>query len=208
MGEINETILSSECLKVKTYRDNTLLGYLEKNIQRINYKKFKLTEIEAKLINSYTGQNSSWINSELRSIGHNICNCKIQVQNLINSGLNKLPSFNKNTVYRFEPNYINGTLTSKKWFRKKIGKIIKAPFFLSTTKDKDWGNSEVVLKINTSVNSLGKDLSEIGINSSEKEVLFKTNSLFKIIDVNENFVELNEIENITNTSIFWNIMKE
>ena len=65
--------------------------------------------------------------------------------------------------------------------RKKIGKIIKAPFFLSTTKDKDWGNSEVVLKINTSVNSLGKDLSEIGINSSEKEVLFKTNSLFKII---------------------------
>ena len=51
-------------------------------------------------------------------------------------------------------------------------------------------------------------MNEIGINSSEKEVLFKTNSLFKIIKVNENFVELNEIEKTENTPIFWNILNE
>jgi|GEM_PF-3022773 len=129
-------VFDNECLNSKVSRDLSLRESLKKNINESNYKEFNLTKVEAQLINSYTALNSYWINSELRKYGYNNCICKNQVLNLLNSGLNKIPSFSENTVYRFEPDYINGTLSSKDWYRKKIGKIIKAPFFLSTTKKK------------------------------------------------------------------------
>lgn len=202
----NRNNLNKECLNSITYRDKTLANTL-KNIY--NNKNNNLSEIEYQLIHSYTANNSYWINIELRKFGFNSCDCKNQVVNLINSGLDKISGFNNNIVYRMEPNNIYETTRIKNWYRKNLGAIIQAPFFLSTSKeDSEWEEREITLKIRTNSNSLGKDLYKIGIDTPEKEILFKTNSIFKITDVNEKYIELNEIEKTTKTPIFWKITNE
>jgi hypothetical protein len=194
-----KTTLDIECLEIKTFAEITLKNSIE---NKINVQKYNLSKLEAQLIQSYTAMNSNWINSDLRRHGFNNCSCKSDVQNLINSGLNNIPRFINNIVYRMEPENLYETIDIKKWYKSRIGKLIKAPFFLSTSKDK-WEDRSIVLKIETSSNSNGRDLSKININTSEKEVLFNSGTLFKIINVNEQHIELQEINLDNQEPIIW-----
>lgn len=201
MKKLNR-LIDLECLNNKTFGDISLIESLQKNIELTKYQKLNLTKIETQLIYSYTSSNSYWINSELRKFGQNKCECKSKVSNLINLGLSKIPSFSSEIVYRMEPDNIYETKEVKDWYNNNIGRKIFAPFFLSTSKE-NWKNREIIIKINTSPKSKGRNLSEIGIDTSEKEVLFNTNTFFEIINVNEKYIELNEVSEPYNSYINW-----
>lgn len=148
--------------------------------------KYRLTEEEALYILGYTGSMSQWMNSELRNSKKVLCECKKAVISELDKSLSKIPSFTSEIVYRMDGG-CGGLEEEVEWFKKQVGKIIRIPYFLSTSKD-DYKNSDIVWIINThNSQSHARDVSELTNVASEKEVLFSRNSTFKIIDV-----ELNE----------------
>lgn len=82
------------------------------------------------------------------------------------------------------------------WFKNRIGKVVKFPNFLSTTRDADYffkGQSKV-FKIITKDNSSGKDVSSLGFPLPiEGEITFKKDSIFEITEVNPDLITLTEI---------------
>lgn len=71
---------------------------------------------------------------------------------------------------------------------------VEIPFLLSTSKD-DWKNRNHTIEIKTLNQSKSVDLELFGIFSSELEVLFPTNTKFKLLSINNNYVKMEEINN-------------
>lgn len=158
--------------------------------------EYNLTDEEAFFILTHTGSYSSWINRPLRD-GHPFDNvCKEEFANRLDKSLDKLPPYVGENVFRMD-----SPLGLKEdvclWFKKNIGSIVNVPYFLSTSKD-NWENTEIIWDIQTmGTNSKARDLRLITNNDTEKEVLFKRNSSFMIMSVDEEsgIIKLNEVEN-------------
>lgn len=160
--------------------DNNTLSYYLKNLK---------ANKEIDFIKLYTQVFSDWLNRYLRSEEKN-CECKNYIISCINSKLNKQKKYNKRIVYRMENHF-------KENFLDKLdaNNNIEIPFILSTSK-KDWKNREYTLEIKTLNRSKSVDLELLGIFSSELEVLFPTNTKFKLLSIKNNYVKMEEINNI------------
>jgi hypothetical protein len=191
-------IFSKNCEKELIYRDISLKEKLD-NLN-VNSKNLNLSELELKLIYLYVGIDYEWINSDLKVYGLNRSECKNDVVKLINSGLNKISPYENKVVFRRET--FQNPIKTKKFLKENVGKIIKRFAFFSTSK-KNWNNSDLIFKIFTINNSSGRDLSEINIESPENEVLFKTNTNFKILKVSKNLIELQETLDEKENLIKW-----
>lgn len=156
--------------------------------------EFSIDDEEAFFILAYTGSYSSWLNDNLRNGLPLNTNCKKYFATRLCEALDKLPSYNNNIVFRMDnPSGEKKTILS--WFGNNIGKTIKTPYFLSTSKD-NYGNTEIVWKIKTlNANSFGKDLDLLTNNKIEKEVLFKCNAHFAIqdVDMKIGIIEMQEV---------------
>lgn len=183
-----EQYRTTKTLQLKSTINNIVLsGLIEYN----------LTNEEAFFILAYTGSYSSWINQPLRAGQLLKSICKTRFAEILEKSLDKLPSFNCNYVYRMDsPDGLSQEVIT--WFKKIINKIVKVPYFLSTSKD-NWESTDIVWKIKTmQANSNARDLHLLTNNCTEKEVLFKRNSYFKVLSVNEKngIIEMEETDNI------------
>lgn len=105
---------------------------------------------------------------------------------LLNKSLDECLSFNNNKVIRIDNPSI-GSEFALEWYKNRVGQEICYPYFLSTTKFLR-GKCNFCLSIETNSNSAGKDIEpylSTGMAESEKEVLFKSGSKFKIISVSK-----------------------
>lgn len=76
------------------------------------------------------------------------------------------------------------------WYKKRIGKIVMFPNFLSTSSYR-WPNRKVTYNIKPATNTRGKELAEaIGV-KGEREILYKSKTKFRI-DMVGNEIELSE----------------
>jgi|SRR5690554_5284754 len=159
----------------------------------------KLTENEVTPILAFTAQKSNWVNRTLRNGDLlNEINKKEYVEHL-DAVLEKIKSPTEKFVYRMESEPNEKEIL--KWFQNNIGVNICVPYFLSTSKYK-WEWESLIWEIEIlSNNSFAKDISNISVNPSEREVLFKRNSKFVISDVHDNVISLRELRDTTFTRI-------
>jgi hypothetical protein len=85
----------------------------------------------------------------------------------------------------FEENFLN---------KIDANNNIEIPFLLSTSKE-DWKNRKHTIEMKTLNQSKSVDLELFGIFSSELEVLFQTNTKFKLLSVKGSYVKMEEINN-------------
>lgn len=114
----------------------------------------------------------------------------------INNSLDMAKSYSNSTVHRFiEVSQIPIQLFSI-WFSNRIGKVIQFPSFLSSTKNPDSFKAQTeIFRIKTCHYSNGRDISTLGFPvAMEEEVLFKSNSCFKIVDAKPELIFLEEVK--------------
>lgn len=146
--------------------------------------RHSLSNEEAFFILSHTGSYSSWINGSLRSGRQFDTQCQQYFADKLNEALSKLPCFNDKKVYRMDEPLTDDIEQVFSFFEKNNGKVMRTPYFLSTSKD-NWENTSLTWDIKTlQEDSKARDLSLITNNNTEKEVLFKGDSYFKIKGVN------------------------
>ncbi len=153
-----------------------------------------LSEEEASFILSFTARKSSWVNMELRN-GIDFSTIeKAEFAEGLTNAISKMPSFDNEIVYRMDSPSENEDGIVREWFSRKIGSIFRIPYFLSTSKA-NWKNTAYTWKINTlKRNSLGNDISNMTNNKMENEILFHRNSIFRVDNVDNDFIHLTEIE--------------
>lgn len=172
---------------------------LEKFANQELNKESSHTDFEAFFITFHIGQGLGWLNEDLRNGLKYKTECKTLFSEYLDNSLSKIGSYS-GTVYRMD-NPIADSEHELKWFRRNTGKCIIIRHYLSTSKD-IWNNRPVTWEIETLQNgSYGKDISKLNI--SEREVLFKRDSRFRIIGINEktSLVYLKEMEEGTNFDI-------
>lgn len=147
--------------------------------------------MEYKEIRNYGARGSRRLNRALMSrdkltaeIKKQECNLNAELDSLINHGYCEVFAHDGMTTIPFE--------ILSNWYKKRIGKIIMFPNFLSTSSFK-WKNKETVYKIKPLDSSGGKDVSGIIGNTGESEILFNSKSKFQIIGVGSE-IELLECE--------------
>lgn len=185
--------LEASCLAEPIKSNLTLRESLENQQLPQNISKTGLSEMEARLVLSYSGQASSWINSDLRKKGENTNTCKRAAEQILIKALRFLPKSNNQVVYRKDrPHYKRKVVFD--WFSHHFGRIVKFPNFLSSSMENYWGYEHIIFKIQTAGLSKGHSLESLQVNWNEieKEVLFESGSIFKIINVNEK-IELREL---------------
>ncbi|MBX2950996.1 MAG: hypothetical protein KF870_00720 [Leadbetterella sp.] len=160
-----------------------------------SYKKAKehysFTIEESFVLFFYTSIGSNRINSSLSDNGYE--NAPLYVKTytkLLENVLGKLPSFNENEIIH-ESSYSDlCKVLRKEWMTSP--NTIRFPSFISSHKGEKWGNRPgYYIKILTSKKSRGKDITKIKAN--EQEVLFMTNTEFKILEVKGKKIRLEEI---------------
>jgi ADP-ribosyltransferase exoenzyme len=155
------------------------------------------------LVVFYAGQGSGILNSYFRS-------SKIKEESspqfffytLLNKALDEIGGYNNQIIYRMD-NPLVEFETMKLWYRKRIGQVVCFPNFLSTSKER-WINNDKIFKIHTSNSSSARDLTQIldeAKADSEKEVLFKSQSKFRVMAVKDDFIELREVSGTTKNFI-------
>jgi hypothetical protein len=118
-----------------------------------------------------------------------------RVESLLNRSLDKCPSYNSKRVYRGSACFIEHI----KWFKINVGSTFCVPAFMSTFREEIYPHNVI---IKTCENSNARDINEYlenAIPNYEKEILFKSKTCFKILDVdlNNEKVCLQEISNYT-----------
>jgi len=139
----------------------------------------------------YSGYEAKNLNKMLRK--KNPANLEIKKQEeKLNIELDKLIGAKNEYVYAHDTltNYDYEVLS--KWYKKRIGKIIKFPNFLSSSTN-EWKGYSVIYRIKLSKDSRGKDISFIVNKKGESEILFKSNTSFKITGITK-YIELSETE--------------
>lgn len=178
---------------METYED-------EKDNKRIDYSDMvNLSEAEKTILVAYLSHAYAKVNNALRTNAAD--NDTIIFTKLLNNILSKLKTY-KGVCYRgividsgikrIDTITYGNLLT---YYKHNEGKIIEYKEFLSCGKNKD----KIIRKFMMSDNSLnftilsktGKDLSKY--NYEEEEILFKTNTKFKVVNVMNNYIKLEEI---------------
>lgn len=114
----------------------------------------------------------------------------------INTTLDNITSFDNSVVYHC--GFISGVPVEFLWiyFKKRIGKNINVPNFLSTTKNPAilFKNQPKVFKIYTSASSNAKDITTLDFEKpNEGEILFKSGTYFKILESQPDLITLQEL---------------
>lgn len=164
------------------------------NIELKGIKKFNISEEDAFFVLAYTGSYSSWLNSDLRNGMPLHTKCKKYFATRLCEVLNLLPSYNDGFVFRMD-NPSGDKETVLNWFSSQINKIVKTPYFHSTSKD-NYNNADIIWKIKTlETDSFGKDLSLLTNDKGEREILFIPNSYFKVKSVDKitSIIDMQEV---------------
>lgn len=147
------------------------------------YHGNSLNEYEAILISSYAGFIASTLNDQLRGNKDELRKEYAEYEYLLNKSLSKLPSEN-NSYIRVMFNFYGSKSRLFTWYEKRIGETIQFPNFLSSSK-KRW-ESRAYLEIRTNSNSAGKYIAPLTDKKElEEEVLFMSNSVFRIRNVDK-----------------------
>lgn len=156
--------------------------------------RYNLTEEEAGYVLTYTGFCARWVNPPFRAGHRSPINPEVlEYANNLKQTLDKIPSYNNQTVIRNSPCTLN---FKKALIEQPIGLILRVPFFLSTSKDK-WpsqGDSDEYWEIKTAdTNSKAKDICDLTSNSYENEVLFNQGTLVRIDRITDHTTYMTEI---------------
>ncbi|WP_282124972.1 ADP-ribosyltransferase [Marinifilum flexuosum] len=152
------------------------------------------------------------INSKLRdrNLADKENNLFQDIEEVLNNELDNLESHNNKLVFHDECRFIEDCQEKKvfNWFRNSIGKVICFPAFMSCYSEikRLPQGSALIFEIKTSSASRAFNLNKVQPNHPEQEVLYKSKSCFKIIEVNENnhSVQLEEINSSPDLTIFNN----
>ncbi|MDB5267207.1 MAG: hypothetical protein JWP58_247 [Hymenobacter sp.] len=138
-----------------------------------------------RLINSYTGLLFEPLNRYLREEPPHIIKPLLEFCGImLYKSLDYAPSFSQSVVYRNEMTSQPERLHN--WFASRVGEVVEFPSFLSTYHNRDhWKQAEPNFRIETSENSNGKNIAEYLGKSGEAEVLFKSNTRFKVLAVDD-----------------------
>lgn len=151
--------------------------------------KYNLDTSEAAIIYMYTNDIHSEINPVLLNNGDH--KDVLMYSSLLNKVLEKMPSFSSREIFRSEHTQ------NIDFYKSFIGREFEEKRFLSCHQDNTiWHDEEgLQLIIKTKENSNAKDLSELSFNANEKEVLFKSRSLFNVmkVDSESRIIYLNEV---------------
>lgn len=173
-----------------------------------NYQYVKIEDRDAatiqnweKIINAYTNRGYK-VNYDI--VDNQLSQNDIKYIKALNASLDKLPSV-KGTFYRGmvmkegsrTEKLVNSLLANK-------GKSIKLNTFFSTSEDKDKARVFATSKNNNSVfftviGKNGKSIEKLSSHSYEKEVLFKTNSKYKVTAATQTVIEGKKI--VTNITL-------
>ena len=174
------------------------------SLSKKNENHSNVSDFASSLLTNYTGL--TYINTYLRKSKSTrkseYNDGKELLEYLLNKALDELNGHNNQIVYRMDSPNISFDIL-KLWYKKRIGEVICFPNFLSTSK-KRWVERDKVFKIRTNNSSSGRDLIAVvaeGLAEYENEVLFKSRTKFKIIDVKTDFIELQEVSRQTDTFI-------
>jgi len=147
------------------------------------YHGNSLNEYEAILISSYAGFVAGTLNDQLRRNKDQLSKEYAEYEYLLNKSLSKLPSENNSSV-RVMFNFQGTKSKLFNWYEKRIGETIQFPNFLSSSR-KRW-ESRAYLEVKTNSNSAGKYIAPLtDKKESEEEVLFMSNSVFRIRNVDK-----------------------
>ena len=156
------------------------------SLSKKNENHSNVSDFASSLLTNYTGL--TYINTYLRKSKSTrkseYNDGKELLEYLLNKALDELNGHNNQIVYRMDSPNISFDIL-KLWYKKRIGEVICFPNFLSTSK-KRWVERDKVFKIRTNNSSSGRDLIAVvaeGLAEYENEVLFKSRTKFKIIDV-------------------------
>jgi hypothetical protein len=141
-----------------------------------------LTSHELHHLKNYTGSGYREVNAALRKgeVGESL----MQRVNAINAGLSKLPSYH-GQVTRF------AQLKPEQWAKYEVGKTVEEQGFTSSSRRTDWGWSGGTKFIIQSKN--GKDVSHLSHHPGEKEVLFRSNTRFRVTHRDGKVVHMEEV---------------
>lgn len=163
------------------------------------YDKTQQEDIERKhnisfgaycLLGSYAGRGCFQLNEQLRQDKWVRCDEAILVYaNLLNRALDELSGFNNNVCFRWSNLDENGF----EYLKKSTGKTILMPQFWSTGYRK-LPASDQFFEIHTGKKSNGRYISRIVGKPSEEEILFKSHTLFEVIDSDSDTIYLDEAE--------------
>lgn len=161
-------------------------------------KKCNLNIDEASAIYLYTSHHIfTFVNYQLRYMKSPDADATLY-SNILDSALNKLDSYNDETVFRDIRNPVPDVNNCLSFYMSKVGEKILFKEFLSCHTD-DIRISDLKddfqFVIRTNSNSNGKDLQEITFLALEREILFKKNTTFKIdhVDLSVNRVFMSEV---------------
>ncbi len=150
-------------------------------------KKYGICYWSRFLIVRYAGTVCSRLNNGLRNEGKQINDKFCQKYKIyLNQSLDEISSHNDQTVWRWidKPEIIS-------YLKKCVGMKIMIPQFLSTSTYKNEANT-AFFKIKTCQNSNGKYIAEIVNKPAEREVLFKSNTVFEILGYKHDTVVMQE----------------
>ena len=163
----------------------------------MNYKEWKakyidMTENEKGAIAEYSSSKAYTLNEKLRN-NLKLNKIEIELVNNLDKGLNKLPNYNKAT-YRQIGFDFQGKEEYNRFINHHINnKYINYEQYISSSKN--YNDYEVTdrLKVEITIEGkTGKDIRGLTGIKEENEVLFKRNTYFKIIKVDENKIWLKE----------------
>lgn len=153
-------------------------------------KKLDVSYGACRALASYAGRGCVGLNEQMREERWLVADKAIQVyKDLVHRGLDELPEYNNEICYRWS----NLPEEGFEYLKKYVGKVILIPQFWSTSK---WNKSEesMFFKIQTSNSSNARDIEEVVNKPSEKEILFKPNTRFKILSCYEDRIHLEEVD--------------
>jgi hypothetical protein len=155
-------------------------------------------ELARYIVRSYQQMCSGPLNNALRRQDRKLTVAHSLRAQILDSVLDSLPAFNEGVVWRndFPDEGI------RLWASRNVGQVLLIPSFWSTyCNPENWTATSPTFKIFTSAHSKARRISEFtSYQIPEGEVLFKTNTKFKVLSVEE-CVTLAEVENEDATTI-------
>jgi hypothetical protein len=149
-------------------------------------------ELAKYMVRSYQQMCSGPLNNALRRQDRRITlaySLRAQILDLV---LDSLPAFTESVVWRND----SPEEEIRLWASRNVGEVLLIPSFWSTYHNPEkWTATSPTFKILTSAHSNARRIAEFtNFQVSEGEVLFKTNTKFKVLSVEE-CVTLAEVEN-------------
>lgn len=164
----------------------------------MNYKEWyakniKLTDDEKGAIAEYSSSKAYTLNEKLRNNIHLNETEKELVKNIDNA-LNKLPNYNKTTYRQIGFDFLGQKEYDIFINRHKVNQYINYNQYISSSKN--YNDYEVIDKLKVEITiegNTGKDLRGLVGIKEENEVLFKSDTRFKITNVQKNKIWIEEV---------------